>query len=269
MTLVLALRVGDVDVERVRVLHDELAAAHQPEARAHLVAELHLDLVEVLRQVAVRAYFAAHEVGHHLLVRRAEAEVAVVAILDAQQLLAVVLPAPALLPELGGDHGRHQDLLRPGAVHLLADDVLDPAHGAQPERQEVVDAARDLADHAGAHQQLVADDLGVGGVLAERRREERATASFTAAALCSVPRHCSASPPWLHAAPAAIAIATKMTSPISSSLQPAVVAPACVCASMHHGHCVMCAMPSAISSFVFTGSAPAANAFWSKSRNAR
>ena len=70
-----------------------------------------------------------------------------------------------------------------------------------------------------------------------------------------LPRHCSARPPWLHAAPDAIAMATKMTSPISSSLQPACAA-FFVCASMHHGHCVMCAMPSAISSFVFDGSAP-------------
>ena len=90
-----------VDVERVRVLHDELAPAHEAEARPHLVAELRLDLVEVHRQVAVRAHLAAHEVGDHLLVRRPEAEVAVVAVLEAQQLLAVLVPAPALLPELG------------------------------------------------------------------------------------------------------------------------------------------------------------------------
>ena len=51
--LVLALRVVGVDVEGVRVLHDELAAAHEPEARAQLVAELGLDLVEVQRQLAV------------------------------------------------------------------------------------------------------------------------------------------------------------------------------------------------------------------------
>ena len=34
-----------------------------------------------------------------------------------------------------------------------------------------------------------------------------------------------------------------------------------VWASMHQGHCVMWAMPRAISSFVFDGSAPGANAF--------
>src|SRR3546814_6462055 len=42
-----------VDVEGIGVLHQELAAPHDAEARAHLVAELPLDVVEPLRQVAV------------------------------------------------------------------------------------------------------------------------------------------------------------------------------------------------------------------------
>ena len=50
---VLAVGVLVVDVERVAVLHDELAAAHQSEARTDLVAELRLDLVEIHRQVLV------------------------------------------------------------------------------------------------------------------------------------------------------------------------------------------------------------------------
>src|SRR5262249_11461690 len=137
-------------------------------------------------------------------------------------------------------------------------------HGAEAEREEVVDAARDLADHPRAHEELVAHDLGVGGILAQRRREQPGeTRHFP----CSC-RDWSVRPPWLQAAPAAIAIGTKMVSAISASVATAFVA-RCVCASMHHGHCVMCAMPSATSSFVFTGSAPAANAFPSKSRNAR
>ncbi len=157
--------VVDVGVEGVGVLHDELAPAHEPEARADLVAELRLDLVEVHRQFAVRADVAADEVGDHFLVRRPEAEVAVVAVLHPQQFLAVLLPAAALLPQFGGAEGRHQDLLRAGAVHLLAHDLFDLAHDAQAERQQVVDAARQLADHAGPHHQLVAHDLGVGGIL--------------------------------------------------------------------------------------------------------
>ena len=78
---VLARGVLPVDVERVGVLHEKLAPAHEAEARPHLVAELDLNLVEVLRQVTVRADLAAHEIRHHLLVGGAEAEVAVVAVL--------------------------------------------------------------------------------------------------------------------------------------------------------------------------------------------
>jgi hypothetical protein len=41
-------------VERVRVHHDELAGAHQAEARADLIPELGLDLIKILRELAVR-----------------------------------------------------------------------------------------------------------------------------------------------------------------------------------------------------------------------
>ena len=59
--LVLALGVLLVDVERVGVLHDELAPAHEAGARPQLVAELGLDLVEVERQLAPAAHVAAHQ----------------------------------------------------------------------------------------------------------------------------------------------------------------------------------------------------------------
>jgi hypothetical protein len=66
--------------ERVAVLHDELAAAHEAEARAQLVAELVLHLVEGHGQLLVAAELVAHEVGERLLVRGAERELAVVAV---------------------------------------------------------------------------------------------------------------------------------------------------------------------------------------------
>ena len=188
---VLAPRVVRVDVKRIRVLHDEFAAAHEAEARADLVAELDLDLIEVLRQLAVGADLTAHEVGHDFLVRRAEAELAVVAVAHAEELRPVALPAPALAPELARNDRRHQDLLGAGAVHLLADDRLHPPDGSQPEREQVINAARHLADHAGADHEAVARDLGVGRVLAQRRHQQPREPRH---ALCSS-RHCSASPP--------------------------------------------------------------------------
>src|SRR6266511_6322596 len=55
--------------------------------------------------------------------------------------------------------------------HLLADDRLDLRERAARERQVVVDARAELADEAGAHEELVARDLRVGGRLLERRDE--------------------------------------------------------------------------------------------------
>src|SRR4029077_16533618 len=131
---------------------------------------------------AVGADLAADEVGHHLLVRRAEAEVAVVAVLQPQQLAAVLLPAAALDPQLRGNHRGHEDLLRARAVHLLAHDALEAPDGAEPEGQEGVDAARHLADHARTDEEAVSHDLGVRGVLTQRRREESAETGYGHAA---------------------------------------------------------------------------------------
>ena len=165
--LVTLLERGVVEVERVRVLHRELARAHHAEARPDLVAELGLDLVEIDRQLAVALQLAARDVGDHFLVRRAVAERAVVPVLDAQQLRAELVPAAGFDPQLGGLHGRHQHFERAGAVHLLADDGLDLAQHAQADRQPRVHAAGEAADQAGAQHQLVADDLGIGGNVAQ------------------------------------------------------------------------------------------------------
>ncbi|MNS74565.1 hypothetical protein D3C72_1080460 [compost metagenome] len=166
--LVLALEVVGVLVEGVGVLHDELAAAQQAEARANLVTHLGLNLVQVDRQLAVGAHRAAHDVGDDLLVRGAEHLVAVVAVLEAHQLFAVLLPAAGLHPQLGRDHDRHVQLLGAGGVHLLADDRLDLLDHPEHQGQQAVDAGAEAADVARAGEQLVRDDLGVGRDLSER-----------------------------------------------------------------------------------------------------
>ena len=52
--LIIALiQAGFVAVEGIKILHDELAAAHQAEPRPDLVAELVLDLVQHQRQLPV------------------------------------------------------------------------------------------------------------------------------------------------------------------------------------------------------------------------
>ena len=52
------LGAGEIEVERIGVLHQEFAPAHHAEARPHLVAELPLDVIEVERQVLVGAHMA-------------------------------------------------------------------------------------------------------------------------------------------------------------------------------------------------------------------
>ncbi len=169
---VFALQVLVVGVERVAVLHHELAPAHDAEARAALVAELGLDLVEVHRQAPVALQFRARELGDGFLRGGLEHEIALVAILEAQQLRPVRLPAARLLPQLGGLHHRHAELERAGAVHLLAHDRRHLVQHAHAERQPGVDARGDAPDDAGAQHQAVADDLRFGRAFLLRREKE-------------------------------------------------------------------------------------------------
>ena len=160
--LVRGLHAGQVAVERVGILHGELASAHQAEAGTALVAELGLDMVEVQRQLAVRLDFGAHDVGDDFLRRRLDRVLAAMAVLHAHQLGAHLVPAAGLLPQLGRLHQRHQHLDAARLVHLVANDRFDLADDAQPGRHVGINAGTDALDHPRAHHQLVADDLGVG-----------------------------------------------------------------------------------------------------------
>ena len=84
------------EVEAVGVLHQELARAHHAEARADLVAELDLDLVEVDRQLAVTAQLAACDVGDDFLVRRPIHVGTLVPVLETQQLGPEVVGLPKI-----------------------------------------------------------------------------------------------------------------------------------------------------------------------------
>ena len=160
-----------VAVDRVRVLHQELATAKQPEPRPELVAVLPLDLVDVLRQVAVRRQVTGREQRDDLLLRGAEDQLAIVAVGELEQVVAVQVVATGGAPRTRGKQDRHPDLLRAGRVHLLAHDRLDLAHRSQAHRHRCVDAGHDLADETATQQQAVARDVGVGRILAERGRE--------------------------------------------------------------------------------------------------
>ena len=169
-------RVLDGEIEGIGVLHQELAAAHDAEARPDLVAELPLDVIEDARQILVGLHPVAEDRGDQLLVGRAVQHLALVAVGDAQHLLAVDLVAAALLPDLGRLDRGHQELERAGAVLLLAHDLLDLAQDPEPKRQPRIDAGARLADHPGPQHQPMRDDLGFLGIVAEERQEIAAEA---------------------------------------------------------------------------------------------
>ena len=80
-------------MERIRVFHDEFARAHHAETRAHFIAKLGLNLIKIRGQLFVAFNLVADQIGDDLLVRRAETEGAVVAILQAREFGAVLHPA--------------------------------------------------------------------------------------------------------------------------------------------------------------------------------
>jgi hypothetical protein len=158
-----------VPVERVRVLHDELADADEAPARPRLVAHLRLEVVEDLRQLTVRGDLARVE-GHRLLVGHGEHEVATQTIVGLPELRNHV--AAARLPQLGRRDHRHEHLLTADRVHLLPDDLDGLLVDAPAERKERPEAGAHLADEAAADEQAVARRLGIARILPERRDEE-------------------------------------------------------------------------------------------------
>ena len=165
---VAGIQAGFIGVEAVGVLHNELAAAHKRKARAALVAELHLNLVEVLRQVFIAAKLVVHKVGHDFLVRGAKAKLVVVAVGHAQKLGTVNVPTARTMPQLSGLHERHKNFLAAVGIHFLAHDGLDFANDAHAERQKGVQAGGFLANHARANEQLRRFDVGVRRVFLQR-----------------------------------------------------------------------------------------------------
>ena len=102
-------------------------AAHHAEARADLVAELGLDLVEVDRQLPVAADVLARDVGDHFLVRRAEQKSRSCRSLIFSSCGPNLSQRPVSSHSSAGWTCGRVRFERAGAVHLLADDLLDLA----------------------------------------------------------------------------------------------------------------------------------------------
>jgi hypothetical protein len=107
-------------------------------------------------------------VGH------AETELAIVAVLEAEHVVAHDVPASGLLPEFGRVEGGQEHFLGADGVHFLAHDANDLVEGTLREEQIAVDAGDELPDVAGADQEFVGDDFSVGGIFPESRNEKLA-----------------------------------------------------------------------------------------------
>ena len=148
-------------MEGVGILHQEFPRTHHAKARPDLVAELGLNLEIIDGQLLVGLHVLAHVVADHLFMRRAVAEVAIVAVAHLEHLRAHLGPATGLLPQLGRLDAGHQQLNGTCTRHFLAHDGLDTLQHPQAQRHPGEQARGQAADQAGAQHELVADDLSV------------------------------------------------------------------------------------------------------------
>ena len=161
---------GLVAVERVRVLHDELADAEQAAARPRLVAVLRLEVVPELRQLPVALELARVE-GDRLLVRQRQDELAARCGPRAWKISGISSRPVASQSSAGVSTGA--SISWPPIASISSRMICSTFWCTrQPSGRNVQRPALDLADEAAADEQLVADRLGVGRSVAQGRQEE-------------------------------------------------------------------------------------------------
>ena len=129
-----------IDIEAISVLHVELAHTNQTAAWSRLIAELRLNLVDDEREVAVAVDVRLDHVGQKLFVRGREHKRALSAIVQPEEFAAHCLASTGLVPEFERLQRGHHYFLSTGSVHLLADNLLNLAQGAQSKRHVAVHA---------------------------------------------------------------------------------------------------------------------------------
>src|SRR5690606_36575402 len=162
-----------VEVERVGVLHEELAAAQDAGPGPGLVAVLGLDLVERDRVVLVGGVFALDHVGEELLVGGPEQVVGALAVVEPEERVAVLRPAAGGLVVLAGQQRGEEHLLGAHPVHLLADDAGDVLKHDLAQGQSRIDAGGHPSDVAGANEELVARHFRVCRVVPQVAKKQR------------------------------------------------------------------------------------------------
>src|SRR6185503_18652935 len=133
------------------------------------ISEFCLDLIEVQRHLPIGADFAPEQISDHFLMSRPQAELALVAILEADQFFAVETPSAGFSPQLCGRRNRHEKLLGSGPVHLLTNDLFDLSNDPEAEREVCIDAGCHLANQAGAEHEPMADSFCLARVFSQCR----------------------------------------------------------------------------------------------------
>ena len=169
---VFALKVLVICVERVTIFHGELPSPHHAEARAYFVPEFCLNLVKMPRKLPVASQLPSCNVCDDFLMCRAEAKGPVMAIFEAQQFRAILLPATGFLPEFCRLDRGHGEFHGPRFAHFIANDGLDFAKNPQTHRHPGIDPAGKPLDQPGAQHQFVADELCFGRGFFEGGNEE-------------------------------------------------------------------------------------------------
>src|SRR5947208_16181609 len=87
-----AVQTSFIQVEGIRVFHDESAHAHQTRFWTRLVAKLHLNLIPDLRQLLIRPNFISRYGCEDLFMRHPETHVCTLAISQAKHVFAYCTP---------------------------------------------------------------------------------------------------------------------------------------------------------------------------------
>ena len=168
MLLVRNVQARCVDVERIGVLHRELAHPQQTALWARLVAELGLDLIPDLRQLFVAAQQPARDGRHRFFVGHRETQGPAEAVFQAEKIVAHRVPAGRFFPDFGWIQGGQVKFLRADRIHFPAHDGRDLQQRPLRQEQVAVDSGGKLADVARAQKESVAGDFRFGRVLPQR-----------------------------------------------------------------------------------------------------
>ena len=147
-------------MEGIGVFHHKFTTAHHAKTRTDFIAEFGLNLEEIHRQLLVRAQIAPHQIGNHFLMRRPQAIIALMAILDTQQLRPVILPASRFLPQFCRQYPGHHQFQGTGALHFLTHHLLHLLEHTKPQGRPAINAGSGLPDHTGAQHQLMTNHFG-------------------------------------------------------------------------------------------------------------